>query len=414
MSAIKLSICIPTYNRRDYLRTALEQFAGYAFSFPYEIVISDNASTDDTTQLVEEFIGKGLPIHYHRRAENGGAGPNIFNAYLQAVGQYVMLHADDDFLVASGIEEAIAYLDANDDVVACHAPWYLYDEVQDRDVSLFYQVEQDTKFPRQNFVELFQFMYDNHVFPEIGIYRATALRTAWLPRELCFWAFSCLAHYLDQGAVAFLQKPFYRSVTVSKVAPTRQQAGIDDVMTGWDMYRGGLEYFLHIAAVRGKLNTSEEACAVYDQMCKIFTMTRMSVAVRFWVARHDYLKAYEIYTRMAMGGFGEHPEVIELRKLFPVMVALQTLAYLLNSASGVSHLVLSDIDDPDYIATLLREVGLGEEIAIVSKPSALDASLIGTSALFSTTAAGRDSFITQGYRSNFIFIESELAQYTLI
>lgn len=414
MSDIKLSICIPTYNRQEYLRNALEHFEGYDFTFPYEIVISDNASTDDTAKLVEEFIARGLPIQYHRRAVNGGGGPNLSNAYLHAAGEYVMYLADDDLLVASGVEDAIDYLDANIDVVACHAPWYLYDEVEDVDVSQFYQVDADVKFPRQNFVEVFQFMYEGHVFPEIGIYRASAVRTACVPREFCFWAFSCLAHFLDQGAVTFLKQPFYRSVTVSKIAPTRHQQGFDDVIKSWDIYRGGLEYFLHIAASRGKLNLSDEARAIYDQMCKIFTMIRMSVAIRFWIARNEYIKAYEIYTRMAIGGLGDLPEVAELRKLFPVMVTLQTLAYYVNSVSGLEYLVLSGVDDPEYIGTLMREVGLAAEIEIVADASAHDASLFVKSAVFLTDEAERDMFVKQGYRPNFIFVENELAQYVLI
>ncbi len=270
------------------------------------------------------------------------------------------------------------------------------------------------KFPRQNFVELFQFIYDGHVFPEIAIHRRSAIRTALVPHTLSFWVFTYLAHFLDQGAVAFLKKPFYRSVTVSKIASARQQMGNDDVMTSWDSYRGGLEYFLHVANKRGKLNTSEEALAVYDQMCKIFTMIRMTVAVRFWVAAHGYIQAYEIYARLAIGGFSEHPEVAELRKLFPAMTTLQILSYHLNATTGITHLVLSEIDDPDYIATLLREVGLEEHITIVGDLSAHDPALIGESAVFSTDVAQRDALLEQGYKPNFLFFESELSAYILL
>lgn len=414
MSDIKLSICIPTYNRSAYLRTALEHLEGYGFSFPYEIVISDNASTDDTTDIVDAFIARGLPIRYYRRPVNHGGGPNLSNAYMQAVGEYLLYHADDDLLIPAGVEAAVRHLDERPDVVAVQAPWTLYNEVEDKDTSQFYKVEQDMTFPRQHFVEVFQYLYEGHVFPEIGIYRASATRSAWLPREICFWAFTTLAHYVDQGAVSFLKQPFYRSVTVSKIAPSRQQGGFDEVMKNWDIYRGGLEYFLHVAAKRGKLNLSDEARAIYDQMCKIFTMIRMSVAIRFLVARHDYIKAYELYTRMAIGGMGDIPEVAQLRQLFPVMVTLQTLVYQVNAASGISHLVLSGVDDPDYIEGLLREAGLEAEMPVIGDASAHDPAHIATSAIFSTDAAEREALEAQGYRPNFIFTESELAHFVLI
>lgn len=414
MSGIKLSICIPTYNREAYLRNALEHCETYNFSFPYEIVISDNASTDNTTQVVEEFIAKGLPIHYHRRAVNGGSGPNLACAFHHAVGEYSIYLADDDFLVPAGVEAAMTYLDANPDVVACQAPWYLYDEIHDRDLSQFYDIAEDIKFPQQSFIELFQFIFNGHVFPEIGIYRSSALRSAWVPRDFCFWAFSYLAHFVDQGAVTFLKQPFYRSVAVSKIAPARQQAGNDDVMTAWDRYRGGLEYFLYIAAKRGKLNTSREARAIYDEMCKIFTLNRMSVAVRFWVARKDFIKAYELYTRMALGGLGEHPEVAELRHSLPMMVAIQTLTYQVNATADISRLILSGMADPKSIGEMLRNMGLLPEIEIVADPQTHDPALLEKTAIFAADMPRRENFLKLGYKPNLIFIETDLTQHVLI
>lgn len=414
MSGIKLSICIPTYNREAYLRNALEHCESYNFSFPYEIVISDNASTDNTTQVVEEFIAKGLPIHYHRRAVNGGSGPNLACAFHHAVGEYSIYLADDDFLVPAGVEAAMTYLDANPDVVACQAPWYLYDEVHDRDLSQFYEIAENTKFPQQNFIELFQFIFNGHIFPEIGIYRSSALRSAWVPRDFCFWAFSYLAHFVDQGAVTFLKQPFYRSVAVSKIAPARQQAGNDDVMTAWDKYRGGLEYFLYIAAKRGKLNTSREARTIYDEMCKIFTLNRMSVAVRFWVARKDFIKAYELYTRMALGGLGEHPEVAQLRHSFPMAVAIQTLTYQVNATAGINRLILSGMADPKSIGEMLRDIGLLPEIEIVADPPTHDPALLEKTAIFAADMPRRENFLKLGYKPNLIFIETDLTQHVLV
>jgi glycosyltransferase involved in cell wall biosynthesis len=414
LSGMKLSICIPTYNREAYLRNALEHCESYNFSFPYEIVISDNASTDNTTQVVEEFIAKGLPIHYHRRAVNGGSGPNLACAFHHAVGEYSIYLADDDFLMPAGVEAAMAYLDANPDVVACQAPWYLYDEVHDRDLSQFYDIAEDIKFPQQSFIELFQFIFNGHIFPEIGIYRSSALRSAWVPRDFCFWAFSYLAHFIDQGAVTFLKQPFYRSVAVSKIAPARQQAGNDDVMTSWDKYRGGLEYYLYIAAKRGKLNTSREARAIYDEMCKIFTLNRMSVAIRFWVARKDFIKAYELYTRMALGGLGEHPEVAGLRHSLPMMVAIQTLTYQVNATAGIDRLILSGMADPKSIGEMLRNMGLLPEIEIVADPQTHDPARLEKTAIFAADMPRRENFLKLGYKPNLIFIETDLTQHVLV
>jgi glycosyltransferase involved in cell wall biosynthesis len=415
MNAIKLSICIPTYNREAHLRKALSYCeAHYDFEFPYEIVISDNASTDDTSGVVGDFIAKGLPIRYHRRAVNGGAGPNLTCAFHHAVGTYSIYLADDDLLIPDGVKAAVAYLDAHPDVTVCHAPWYLHDEVAKKDISQFYAVDADRKFSQGSFAEVFQFIYERHIFPEIGIYRASALRSAWVPRDFCFWAFTNLAHFLDLGAVAFLKRPFYRSVVVSEIGQGRQQLGFEEVMVAWDKYRGGLEYFLYTGVRRGKIRNTREARVLYEEKCKIFTLNRMSVAVRFWVARKDYIKAYEIYTRMAIGGMGEHPEVVKLRDVFPIAVALQTLAYHVNATAGVDRVILSGMTDPGAISDMLRSSGLEPQIEIAVDPQSHDPARLERTAVFAADPARRETFLALGYKPNLIFTDSDLTQHVII
>lgn len=414
MNDVKLSICIPTYNRETYIRNALEYCETYEFSFPYEIIVSDNASTDGTRGVVEEFIAKGLPIRYFRRTVNGGSGPNLANAFHHAIGEYTIYLADDDLLIASALEDAICHLDQNPDVVACHAPWTMYDEVQGRDLSQFYCVEEDRKFERHDFYEVFRFIFEGHIFPEIAIYRSSALRTVWVPRDFCFWAFSYLAHFLDLGAVAFLKQPFYRSVTVSKLAATRKQAGVDDVMTSWDKYRGGLEYFLYIASRRGALDVSAEALAVYEQMCRIFTLKRMAVAIRFWYHRKDYIKAYELCTRMAIGGMGDHPEVMKIAEGLPALAGFQTLAYQINATSDIDRLIIGGMENPDYIGAILYATGLSLQVMVFPDSMAEEAGPVERCAVFIADEALRAEYVAKGYKPNLIFSEHELMQHLLI
>ncbi len=71
MSKPLLSICIPTYNRAEYLEKCLESIVKQeAFDGRVEIIISDNCSTDSTKQLCELYQSKYNNIHYYRNAEN--------------------------------------------------------------------------------------------------------------------------------------------------------------------------------------------------------------------------------------------------------------------------------------------------------------------------------------------------------
>lgn len=414
MTPVKLSICIPTYNRADYLRVALECLAGAEFGFAHEIVISDNASTDQTPQVVEEFIGQGLPIVYLRMPANAGPGPNLTNSIQHASGEYMIYQGDDDLLILRRIAEVIAYLDSNPDVSACHAPWYLYNDVTGQDQRKFYEVDADVKFAQQDFMGVFEFIFARHIFPEIAIYRMDSVRSSFVPRHFCFWPFAYLAHFLDQGAVAFLKEPFYRSVTASRVASNRDQAGYDDVMTSWDMYRGGLEYFLHVGAARGQLSLNDETRALYERMCQIFTALRMSVAVRFWVARNDYVRAYELYARMALAGFGDDASVADLRGQFPVMVGLQTLAYKVGAMPEIDRLVLSDVDDLTAVAELLQTLGLAPHIAVAADGGVDDPARTASTAVLVSSAAKAEEFAQRGYDPHFIFHEQDLTRFVVI
>lgn len=82
-----------------------EQLASIDLS-EIEIFVSDNASDDDTPQVVQSFIDQGLPITYNRNPENVGASGNFIKCMQWASGKYIWLLGDDDLLN----EGAIAYI----------------------------------------------------------------------------------------------------------------------------------------------------------------------------------------------------------------------------------------------------------------------------------------------------------------
>ncbi len=224
MSSIKLSICIPTYNREKHLHDCLERCHNdFRFDFPYEIVISDNASTDNTAAVAKEFIERGMPIRYVRGAENVGMIPNMNSALRLGRGDYILYLADDDRLIAKEVANIVTYLDENPNITVCHAPWVMYDGINEVEGGQFYTVNEDKIFPEKSFAEVFNYMFRGHIFPEIGIYRSSAFRASWVPRDICFYPFPMLAHFLDQGDIVFRKTPFYRQVIASGVERDRVQ-----------------------------------------------------------------------------------------------------------------------------------------------------------------------------------------------
>ena len=91
--SLLLSICITTYNRAIYLTELLESIkANWAddelFNKTIEIVISDNASKDNTSAVIKRYISI-LPINYHRNKTNVGPEKNIRIVSSLAKGKYI-------------------------------------------------------------------------------------------------------------------------------------------------------------------------------------------------------------------------------------------------------------------------------------------------------------------------------------
>ena len=103
---IKLSICIPTYNRAEFLVQTIESVLAQATE-ETELVISDNASTDDTAEVVRQYQERFPRVIYFRHAENVGRDRNYLNVVEAAHGEYCWLLGDDDPLEEGAVERLL-------------------------------------------------------------------------------------------------------------------------------------------------------------------------------------------------------------------------------------------------------------------------------------------------------------------
>ena len=101
------SIVIITYNRCNFLKANLKILLHQSFK-DYEIVISDNASTDNTAKIVNSFKDKN--IRFMRNKVNIGFPSNIKKAMLAAKGQYIFTLGDDDFILSEDTLLRIKYI----------------------------------------------------------------------------------------------------------------------------------------------------------------------------------------------------------------------------------------------------------------------------------------------------------------
>ncbi|MEA5487184.1 glycosyltransferase family 2 protein [Pseudanabaena sp. CCNP1317] len=114
-----VSIGLAVYNGEIYLREAIDSLLAQTFT-DFELIISDNASTDATADICAEYAAKDTRIHYHRNPTNIGGANNENLTFRLSRGRYFRLAAHDDRCAPQLLARCVDVLDANDDVVLCH------------------------------------------------------------------------------------------------------------------------------------------------------------------------------------------------------------------------------------------------------------------------------------------------------
>lgn len=120
MSGIRLTVGIPTYNRAEDLRVAIDSVliqVNDKFRGKLEILVSDNASTDSTQEVIREYSKRypGL-VASHRNPCNLGFSRNVDAVIRQACGDFVLLLGDDDGLEDTALETLWGILEQHADL----------------------------------------------------------------------------------------------------------------------------------------------------------------------------------------------------------------------------------------------------------------------------------------------------------
>jgi glycosyltransferase involved in cell wall biosynthesis len=122
-----VSIGIPVYNGQNFLRQALDSVLGQTFK-NFEIIISDNASTDKTQQICHEYSRKDSRVRYYRNKRNLGAPWNYNRVFRLSSGMYFKWASHDDIIAPEYLQKCVNILDADPTIVLCHSKIGIIDE----------------------------------------------------------------------------------------------------------------------------------------------------------------------------------------------------------------------------------------------------------------------------------------------
>ena len=124
-----VTICSTTFNMEAYIAAALDSWLAQETSFPYEILISDDGSTDRTCDIIREYMAHHDNI---RLISTGHIGkmPNFIRSLQECKSRYVALCDGDDYWIDPlKLQKQFDFMEANPDFEQCWTKYYVKAEL---------------------------------------------------------------------------------------------------------------------------------------------------------------------------------------------------------------------------------------------------------------------------------------------
>jgi glycosyltransferase involved in cell wall biosynthesis len=116
----RLTVGLPVYNGQKYVAESIEALLGQSFT-DFELIISDNASTDETGDICRGYEKQDPRVRYFRQPRNVGLAPNHNFVAEQARGGLFKWASNDDLYASDLLERCVDALDKYPDVVLVHS-----------------------------------------------------------------------------------------------------------------------------------------------------------------------------------------------------------------------------------------------------------------------------------------------------
>ncbi|MEN2414525.1 glycosyltransferase family 2 protein [Flavobacterium mesophilum] len=173
-----VSIIVPTYNTEKFIRQTIESVQNQTYS-NWEMILADDASTDKTVVIIEEFAQKDSRIKLFKLPENKGNGFARNTALEKATGKYIAYLDADDLWFPEKLEKQIQFLKANN----LHFTFSFYDSIDEEGNDLNRRVESPNPLTYKelffcNYVGNLTAIYDADYFGKI-ILETSQKRQDW-------------------------------------------------------------------------------------------------------------------------------------------------------------------------------------------------------------------------------------------
>ena len=272
--APRLSIGLPVFNGEKYLGYALDSILEQTF-VDFELIISDNASTDSTEQLCLTYAAKDNRIRYFRNARNIGASLNWYRTLDLASAVYFASAAHDDIYEPDYMRRCIEVLDRDPATVVCYSKTRIIDDAGNVTGVLGVAVDTTSNQPHQR---LYQVIRNDYLCVQLyGVMRSAALRRT----KVFVGYYGCDRNTLAELALLgkLTEVPGYWFLhrihpdalgAATYYGKTADELHIIDPGTDWrQVSTSGKIFLTYFASVRSIISSRADRLRCYGSLCRL-------------------------------------------------------------------------------------------------------------------------------------------------
>jgi glycosyltransferase domain-containing protein len=211
-TVVRVSIGIPVYNGERYLADCLDSLLGQTFA-DFEILVSDNCSTDATREICLDYARRDARVRYSRTERNIGHFGNHTRVAEQARAQYFRWMAYDDLCAPSHLERCVAALDGSPAAALAYTRTVFFEEREGAVVEIHPSRYKDdhVALPMASPVRRLQRLVQNLNYCNAlyGVIRTDVLRTTSLIKAIYGADRVLLAELASKGTFIEIDEPLF-------------------------------------------------------------------------------------------------------------------------------------------------------------------------------------------------------------
>ena len=171
----KVSIVCISYNHEKFITQAIDSFLAQKANFEYEIIIADDASQDNTKDIISVYAEKHSNVVPILRQKNTGVQPNLVGAMAIAKGEYIALCEGDDFWTDDKkLQKQVDFMSDNTEYSLCFHPVRVFYENQEKEDSIHPKSSKNSVFNleeliKNNYIQTNSVMYRKKTYDKIPL-----------------------------------------------------------------------------------------------------------------------------------------------------------------------------------------------------------------------------------------------------